>query len=155
RRDALTLFDECGVIVACTDPSLLSALAQRDWRRAFHGGREAWFRDATLLVAGHAMLEKFLDPYKAMTANALLVHVDDAFSALPREGRLRMLDAGLAERMMAGEVLARPRDLSPLPLAGIPGWWSAARQDAAFYGDAMVFRPPPEGAEPAPVHCLA
>jgi hypothetical protein len=154
-RDALTLFDECGVVVACADVSLLTALARRDWSRAFEHHRAAWAADVTVVVVGHAMLEKFLAPYKAMTANALLVGVSAAFRDLPREARLRRLDVGIAGRMLADSMLTRTRDLSPLPLAGIPGWWTDEAQGPAFYRDADVFRPPPAGLTPSPVHVLA
>jgi hypothetical protein len=36
--------------------------------------------------------------------------------------------------------LATPRDLSPLPLMGIPGW-CADNEDPAFYGNTRIFRP--------------
>ena len=37
------------------------------------------------------------------------------------------------------EVLAT-KPFVPLPMLGVPGWWSA-NEDAAFYADAEVFRP--------------
>ena len=35
-----------------------------------------------------------------------------------------------------------PADLAPLPLMGIPGWWTSGDQDDRFYADRAVFRPP-------------
>jgi hypothetical protein len=133
-RDALTLLDESGVIVAGDAPALFAALAARDWRRAFVSLRDDW-RRVRVVVCGHAVLEKFLQPYKALTAHALYLfaplNVEDATldrelaTALLREGRLRT-----------------PADLDPLPLMGIPGWWTGGAQDSAFYADQTVFRPP-------------
>lgn len=133
QRDALTLLDESGIVVVSPHEGLLDALACRDWQRAFVGLREAWF-DTGVMICGHAILEKFLQPYKALTAHALLVPLPGAMCAAD-------LDARLADRLRGGELLGTTKDLSPLPLMGIPGWWGGG-QDEAFYADTDVFRPP-------------
>ncbi len=80
QRDALTLFDECGVIVFSDRLEILEALAERRWSDAFLANT---FRTSVALsVCGHAMLEKYLSPYKAMTAKALLVYVNTDFMKL-------------------------------------------------------------------------
>lgn len=133
-RDALTLLDESGVIVSGDAPALFDALAARDWPRAFVTLREEWQR-VRVVVCGHAILEKFLQPYKALTAHALYLvagrHPDDA-----------ALDRALATALLEEERLRSPADLSPLPLMGIPGWWIGGAQDADFYADRAVFRQP-------------
>ena len=144
RRDALTLLDESGALVVSGDRDLLGALAARDWQRAFVGLRDAWARTRCLLC-GHALLQKLRAPYKAITAHTLLLQVDGGAAHEWRESFLQTLDAWLAAALAAGELCGSPADLSPLPLAGIPGWWAAGPQDAAFYADADVFRPAPAG----------
>ena len=134
RRDALTLLDESGVIVTTTRQGLLDALRARDWRAVFEDRRLDWL-DAGLMVCGHAILEKFLSPYKSMTAHALLVLMDD-------DACLADLDTRLAGGIANGSRLDTPADLSPLPLMGVPGWWTDSPQDAVFYADSKVFRPP-------------
>ena len=134
RRDALTLLDESGVIVFSRDEALLSALSARNWDAAFMQLRSAW-NETEVMVCGHAILEKFLAPYKSLTAHALLVPVRGSAGAAD-------LDAVLAEGVSTGSLLKTPGDLSPLPLAGIPDWWTEGDQDAAFYADRQVFRPP-------------
>lgn len=134
RRDALTLFDESGVIVVSADTHLLDALRARDWRGAFVDCHTAW-RAAGLLICGHAILEKLLSPYKALTAHALLLPLDKAGCAAD-------LDRRLAEGVESGARLQTTTDLSPLPLMGVPGWWQEGPQDEAFYADRAVFRPP-------------
>ena len=134
QRDALTLLDESGVIVTAPDAVLLEALAARDWRQAFIDRRDAWARTG-VMVCGHAILEKFLQPYKALTAHALYLQLDEPICA-------GELDGQLAAALLEGDLLHTPRDLSPLPLMGIPGWWTEGAQDAAFYADTGVFRPP-------------
>lgn len=149
-RDALTLFDECGVIVFSAQLKLLSALAERNWSDAFLAGD--FRRSVELSVCGHAILEKYLSPYKAMTAKALLVHVSPAFTELPRQEVLGHLDREIARLMRHGRVLTKPACLSPLPLAGVPGWWPQHEQvDQQFYNDQQVFRPAAAELTAAPV----
>ena len=135
QRDALTLLDESGVIVIGPDDQLLEALSCRDWHSAFVKHRTAW-SGTGVMICGHAILEKFLQPYKALTAQALLIPLKDPMCAAD-------LDSQLAERLLDGNLLQSPNDLSPLPLMGIPGWWTGGAQDDAFYADRNVFRPPP------------
>lgn len=147
-RDALTLFDECGVIVVSTSTDVLQALAQRHWKDAFLA--DEFSPSTQVLVCGHAMLEKYLAPYKSMTAKALLLQVSEDVMRLSRDQLLAYVDELVAGQMLAGTLLAEPASLSPLPLAGVPGWWQGP-QDNAFYDDLLVFRPPPANLRPVPV----
>lgn len=135
QRDALTLLDESGVIVYGEHAPVLEALARRDWRAAFVDGAAAWQRRLQVRICGHAILEKFLAPYKSMTAHALFLYVDGPLTDTA-------LDPLLADALLRGELLSSPADLSPLPLMGIPGWWHGGEQNEAFYDDQHVFRPP-------------
>jgi hypothetical protein len=145
-RDALTLFDESGALVASRDGELLRALARHDWSRAFRDRRGAW-QETRVFVFGHAVLEKLVDPFKGITVHALLVQVEPG-RRTAREDALRSLDAGIARALAGDGILRTTGELSPLPVAGIPGWWAEGPQDAAFYGDAGVFRPPAPGRVP-------
>ena len=135
QRDALTLLDESGVVVTSSNEELLNALYQRNWQAAFVDSRDAW-TGSGVMICGHAILEKFLQPYKSMTAHAVYLH-------LPKPMCASELDEALADALLDGTLLRTPKDLSPLPLMGIPGWWTGGAQDANFYADKTVFRPPP------------
>lgn len=148
-RDALTLFDECGVIVFSNRFDVLSLLAERDWNTAFQS--PAFSNDVKLVISGHAMLEKYLSPYKSITAKAIYVSVPTDFLDMPRQDQLAVLDKDIATRLLSGELLTSPACLAPLPLAGIPGWWPHDPQNHSFYDDPRVFRAPPAGLMPAPV----
>jgi len=141
RRDALTLFDESGVMVVSTSKSFLNALAARDWNEVFLQQKSVWDEEVLVFVCGHTLLAKFLRPYKALTAHALLLHIDEDLARLPREAVLQSLDGGLARALAEGRMIESTGSLSPLPLMGIPGWWPEAEQDASFYADRQVFRP--------------
>jgi len=145
-RDALTLFDECGVIVFTQRRRILESLTRRNWTEAFLA--EGFRDDVKVAVIGHAMLEKFLSPYKAMTAKAVYVIVQDNFIDRSRSEQLATLDSEIASRLLSGSLLSAPDSLAPLPLAGLPGWWSEEKQDKNFYNDRQVFRIPPKDLEP-------
>jgi hypothetical protein len=139
-RDALTLFDECGVIVFSSNREILNALAERRWSDAFLA--DAFKKEVRLSITGHAMLEKYLSPYKSMTAKALLIVTGPDFQNLSRQEMLDILDSNIAKRMLGGELLTRPANMTPLPLAGVPGWWPQNEQSKdSFYDDLHVFRP--------------
>ena len=151
-RDALTLFDECGVIVFSNNQDILNALAGRRLTDAFLAND--FNSEVQLAIVGHAMLEKFLSPYKSMTAKAMLIKVDSNFMECSRQDQLACLDREIAARMLDRTLLIRPACLAPLPLAGVPGWWANDKQNDQFYQDSSVFRPPPANLQAAPVHQL-
>ncbi len=151
-RDALTLFDECGVILFSNHSELLKALSERQWYTAFQHLGSHWGKDLQVAITGHAILEKYLSAYKSMTAKALLVHSEHQYK--DRNELLEYLDREIADQLLRGTILTKPACLAPLPLAGIPGWWPDASQDEQFYADVDVFRPPARNLGPAPVSRL-
>ena len=152
QRDALTLLDESGVIVVSSTMEYLDALAGRDWMSVFRDNASAWHSEIKVFVLGHALLEKFPQPYKSLTAHALLMRLDNSLLAEPRLTLMQMIDEMLAECLLAGSILDSPASLSPLPLMGIPGWWPPHEQNDNFYEDQQVFRPLREKSRKAPVY---
>lgn len=128
-RDAATLIDESAVLLASDDPAIAAALHGLDWHTALVASRSRWGSDIIAVPFGHALIEKLVSPYKAVTA----LVVD-----LPRTaGSNAAIDAALAQRLVAEDLA--PRLFAHLPVLGIPGWW-AANADPSFYDDAAVFR---------------
>lgn len=152
QRDALTLFDESGVIVVSSNKNHLRSMAGRNWVSIFQRNALAWHDEIKVFVPGHALLEKFRKPYKSLTAHALLLHVDESIIEFPRKSLLQKLDEMLARRLLAGSILDSPANLSPLPLMGIPGWWPDQDQNDEFYADLQVFRLPQGNSRKAPVY---
>jgi len=127
-------------------------LAGRHWMSVFRDNASAWHGEIKVFVLGHALLEKFPQPYKSLTAHALLIRLDNSLLAKPRLTLMQMIDEMLAECLLAGSILDSPASLSPLPLMGIPGWWPPLEQNADFYEDQQVFRPLREKSRKAPVY---
>jgi hypothetical protein len=126
-RDALTLFDENGAVLDAPEP-LWRALRERDWQRLFIGERALW-REARLLVFGHALLEKLEAPRKPLTAHVL--RAPGAWASIVNE------DAAIAAALQPAHLVGKP--FVPLPVLGVPGWWGP-NQHFSFYDDSQVFR---------------
>lgn len=133
-RDAITLFDENGALLDAPQ-QLWSALLERDWQRLFVTLRPLWTQ-ATLLVVGHALLEKLVTPRKDLTAHVWRLPV--------RCDSLAAADAALSVQLTVDALASKP--FTPLPVLGIPGW-CARNAQLCFYDDAQVFRP--RAAQPA------
>ena len=138
-RDMLTLFDESGAIVISEQPGVLQALARHDWQQAFRTDLEQWHRSVQLIIFGHAMLEKYLQTYKAMTAHCLLIEVTGNQLQRQPEALCAWLDERLADWLSDQAPSLNSRRLSPLPVAGVPGWYQG-QDEPSFYLDQKVFR---------------
>ncbi|HRK76936.1 MAG TPA: DUF3025 domain-containing protein [Thiobacillus sp.] len=138
RRDALTMLDESGVWVISRDPALSELLAGRAWHTLLWQARDRVEGEMHFVVVGHALLEKALAPYPAMTGKCLVLVADSP--------DLDAADARAAQELGA---IDSPRLLPPLPVQGIPGW-DPANADAAYYANQDVFRPPRQISPPPP-----
>jgi hypothetical protein len=131
-RDALTLFDENAALLQAPD-ALWQALLARDWSRLFVNLRPLWAQ-ARLVLPGHALLEKLVQPYKSITA-----HVWREPVPLTLGEDINAWDHWLAPRLDPDTLAHKP--FTPLPVLGVPGWW-AVNEEPGFYDDVGVFRPP-------------
>ena len=139
HRDALTHFDECGIVVVASQPELLELLRQFRWKALFAERRDEVRRSMRFFVFGHATYESLLNPFHGLTAKAILHLVGEDWLALSGPAQLAAVDALLEADLGSGRY-ARPRDFQPLPLLGIPGV-TAESEDPAYYDDVRQFRP--------------
>jgi hypothetical protein len=126
-RDLLTLLDEGGALVACDDAALIGLLRAHRWRELFWENRARVLASLRVLVLGHAVLEKSLDPWPGITCKAIFV---------PAGGDA---DAHAAQWLRELPADATPSSLAAVPIFGYPAWLPAS-EDAAFYDDARFFR---------------
>lgn len=138
ERDALPLLDENGVIFVTADAALRRALVEFDWRTLFVTQRAAWETRCHVRVFGHALLEKLIAPYKACTGHAWVVDAPIEYFAWNPAQQRAWLDATIAAQLAC--VPLSSRMFAPLPVSGVPGWFSA-NAEPVFYDDATVFRP--------------
>ena len=128
ERDALTLFDEGGIVVVSDDASLTRLIRDFEWKPLFWERRAEVLAKMRFLVFGHGCYEQAMNPYIGMVAKTITVPPGDA-------------DTSLAQFFSDRANFPSPKALPPMPVLGVPGWHSP--QDEAFYGDRRHFRSRP------------
>lgn len=138
-RDALTHFDECGIVVLSSDPLLLDLLRTFQWKALFVERRAAVISHMRFVIFGHATYEQMLKPFRGLTAKAILYDVDTAWLNSSAAAQIAAVDRRLAADLVSGRY-TRPRDFQPLPLLGIPGV-TPENESPTYYDDVWQFRP--------------
>jgi len=139
-QDALTLFDEGGVIVASSDDVLADRLSGWRWKELFWTRRPQLLARMRFLLFGHALGEKALRPFRGITGRGIVLDVEPSLLEVPLRDRLSLLDAMLAERLSDPAVLSGTRALAVVPVLGVPGW-CAENERESYYDDTDYFRP--------------
>jgi hypothetical protein len=139
-RDALTLADESGVLVACSDAGLVRLLQEFRWKELFWRRRQEVEAGMEFFLLGHGLMEKALSPFIGFTGHGLVFPVQRGFHRLPLEQRIAALDRRAAELVERAAAATLRAALHPLPLLGVPGWWEPNRQES-FYDNTDYFRP--------------
>ncbi len=144
RQNALTQFDECGVIVLASDLAFADLIRQHAWRQLFYVERERLQQALSFIIFGHALFEKALTPYVGLTGKCLIVPV--SFERLQGDilYQQQYVDEYLATYFADNSAL-NPKVLSPLPILGVPGW-HAENSREKFYDNTDYFRPRKERA---------
>jgi hypothetical protein len=125
-RDAATLVDEAGLIFSCADAKLIALLRAWQWHALFWTRREAVAQYVRTTVIGHGLLERLRAPYRALTAQALIVDADADHVDTVAAAAIRASNFG-------------PHSLTPLPIAALPGW-DVEEIGERLFDDRDVFR---------------
>ena len=129
ERDALTLFDEGGIVVASSDARVFERIRAFAWKDLFWHDRAALAATTRFVAFGHNLFEKMLDPHLGIVAKTIFVPLCAPFDA----------DAALAAHFSTRANFASPRAMAPMPVLGIPGWHPGT-QTEVFYDDKDHFR---------------
>lgn len=163
RRNRITHFDECGVVLAVEAPCLnddleqqksarqplemfLQQLASHEWEQAFVANRARWHNEVIPFVFGHANLEMMLNPFIGLTGKWLAVSVPHGFCNLTNWQQRAVLDEAMMQRIKSLNSFQSAPLLKPLPLLGVPLWHN--EQNEAFYKNTDYFRPLRQGSKP-------
>ena len=131
ERDALTLFDEGGVVVASDDPRVSEMIRGFEWKDLFWHHRAELAGKVRFVAFGHNLFEKMLDPHWGMVTKTIFVPWAEPFDA----------DAALAAHFAVRANFASPKTMPPMPVLGVPGWYAETERES-FYDDATHFRGP-------------
>lgn len=150
RRNKLTHFDECGVVIAVereasADVESLQAnmpalLRAHQWQQVFVEQRALWGSKMHSFMFGHANLEMLLQPFIGLTGKWLSVEVPAGFGLQSQVEQLSILDQVLFDFITENDVFAHKNALYPLPLLGIPAL-TEANKDPRYYENTDYFRP--------------
>lgn len=140
RRNRITHFDECGVVLAVENTDVPSLLTEHSWHEAFVERRQCWSESVFPFVFGHANLEMLLSPFIGLTGKWLPIKVDIGFKTLDKVNQFQVLDTLLCGQLQDKALFTQPKPLKPIPLLGIPGWWDA-NEHPTFYQNTDYFRP--------------
>ena len=127
-RDALTQFDECGVVLASPDIELWQGICAHRWQEVFWTQRARVEQHLKVFVFGHGSFDLLRHPHLGLCGKAAFLQLAD-------------VDARVARRLGSElSIHASPRDFQALPLLGIPG---AAQENSApaYYQNTKQFRP--------------
>jgi hypothetical protein len=133
-RDALTHFDECGVVVVASDPSLLALLRGFQWRALFWTRRHDLASGAALLRLRARDLRALAAAVPGSDRQGGALRSDCGLAVPPHcPGNCRISTSAWPAKFAAGEHLCA-RALHPLPLMGLPGV-TPDNETAAYYDD--------------------
>jgi Protein of unknown function (DUF3025) len=141
-QDALTLFDEGGVIVASSDEELLACLRDWRWKELFWEHRARLVRRMSFTLFGHAIYEKALRPFIGITSRGILLKVEPELFAAPPVEQLAVLDTRIAGYLADASRVTATRELAVVPVLGVPGW-CADNNVESFYDNTDYFRAAP------------
>jgi len=140
NQDALTQFDESGVVLLSADPQLSELLRNFQWKQLFWERRAAVKADMRCYVFGHGLMERALTPYRGLTGKGIIFSVTPELLLQPLAVQLAEVDRLLAQTISEAQQLQHPQALSPLPLLGFPGF-TPDNECAEYYDDQRYFRP--------------
>lgn len=147
RRNNITHFDECGVILTYEKGSvaeqLIEDLAKHRWHSVFVQNRQVWGKELNSFMFGHANLEMLLQPFIGLTGKWLALEVSHHFSEASYSEQVSQLDEQLVTLITQTDIFATNKPLAPIPLLGIPRVWDA-NTDPDFYNNTDYFRPLPK-----------
>ena len=138
-EDALTLFDEGGVIVAAASAELIGCLRAFEWKELFWRRRNEVVRSMRFWLFGHALYEKALSPFAGVTGRGICFEIDAGLLQAPPAVQLEDLDRRLAAHVGDPERLSATRDLAHVPILGVPGW-CAENEIEPYYDNVDYFR---------------
>ena len=139
-QDALTLFDEGGVIVTSGDDELIDCLRGWRWKELFWARRARLPARMRFHLFGHALYEKALQPFIGITGRGIVIKAGAGLPGAPLAEQLAVLDAALAAHLSDPATLAATRELEIVPVLGVPGWCRDNEREA-YYDNTDYFRP--------------
>ncbi len=139
QQNALTHFDECGMVILADDMFWLDLIRDFSWQELFIKYRDVLGHHVKFLIFGHATCELNLQAYIGLTAKALLFTVNPGVLTQDYLSILKATDSLCANYFNDHHESLQPKLFSPIPILGIPGW-DKRNSDLSFYDNIKYFR---------------
>lgn len=146
EADALTLFDEAGVVVIHDRPDLAALHTEHFWQELFWHLREDVRRHMRFFIFGHGLMDQLRRPFVGLTGKGMFLQSPTDMAVWADKTITFTLDSLLADAVADTDRLRMGRDLTPVPILGIPGWWPD-NETAVFYDNPFYFRAKRRGVE--------
>ena len=117
RRNHITHFDECGIVLAYVNQCVPQWLTEHNWKKAFVESQSLWDVEVKPFVFGHANYEMLLSPFLGLTGKWLGGEVQPVFFDMDLAEQYRYLDICLANQI-TDNALSHKGCLKPFPLLG-------------------------------------
>lgn len=139
-QNFLAQLDECGLLIVTSNADYLKWVCEHQWRALFCQLSQQ--RSAIeVMLFGHGLLEKGLNPYIGMTGKALLLVVDNAYFQLNLRERIQFSDEIFSAFVTQCDSDLSPKQLQPFPVLGLPGWYDHGDMDKFVTQHGHYFRP--------------
>jgi len=139
-QDALTLFDEGGVVVVSSDPALLTLLRGWRWKELFWEQRRRLVEGMQFFLFGHAVYQKMLRPFLGIACRGIVLEAEPELLSAPLPQRLAEIDVRTAAHIADPSRMMATRELAVVPVLGYPGWHPDNGTES-FYDNKEYFRP--------------
>jgi hypothetical protein len=154
KRDRITHFDECGMVLVTDLPEIEIMLKEHDWQGLFVDNRHRWFNGKGGIVPlhfGHANLEMLREPFIGLTAKTIVMQNADLLKTAHKtytstywndsvSAAHRTIDSAVLQTLQQDCIFDERGRLMPMPILGIPEWHNDA-QDQNFYHNKTYFMP--------------
>jgi len=138
-RDMATLFDESGVIIACSNSHLAKLLCDFKWKELLWSCRDEVTAQMGFYIFGHGLYEKAIQPYVGITGQGLLLPVEKEYFTWSMARKIQHLDERVSAYINDDTHCLDTRELTPVPLLGVPGW-STDNMREEYYDNQHYFR---------------
>lgn len=139
KQNTLAQFDECGVIICCSNPRLYELLQNHCWKELFYDEQDRIGKEIEFFIFGHGLFEKALIPYIGMTGKGMHLSTNQTFFSQSIEYKIGYMDHHIAEYCKRIQPQPGEKMLQPVPLLGVKDWYQG-KQDVAFYQNKQYFR---------------
>ncbi len=118
-QNAISHFDECGMVILSDQPELFDLIKQHQWQEFFCKNKETVKNHIRCIVFGHSILERLLNPYVGLTSKCLFFNVNSQQLQQENTELLKYTDQFCYEYLVSNKKSFSSQILQPFPMLGM------------------------------------